>query len=123
MSGEPVEIVASFPLPPKQFYEHLTEEEILQLEPPEIPKESIKVFGFDQVKNTVFVFKCLNCDSQKLVIEDKDNLVFSDDLVSELKAKKMEIFDNFKRLFNEFETMQDPTKVKQAFRFIFMISS
>lgn len=50
--SEQVEIVASFPLPPKQFYEHLTVEEILQLEAPELPKESLKVFGFDQV--TIF---------------------------------------------------------------------
>ena len=49
-SSDKVEIVASFPLPPKQFYEHLTVEEILQLKAPEIPKESIKTFGIDQVQ-------------------------------------------------------------------------
>ena len=48
-STDKVEIVASFPLPPKQFYENLTEEEILHLKPPEIPKETIKTFGIDQV--------------------------------------------------------------------------
>ena len=48
-STEQVEIVTSFPLPPKQFYEHLNEEEILQLKPPEIPKGTIKIFGVDQV--------------------------------------------------------------------------
>lgn len=48
--SEQVEIVASFPLPPKVFYEHLTVEEILQLEAPEIPKESLKIFGYHQVR-------------------------------------------------------------------------
>ena len=52
-STEQVEIVASFPLPPKQFYEKLSEEEILQLEPPEIPKGTLKTFGFDQVTSNL----------------------------------------------------------------------
>ena len=47
--NENVEIVASFPLPPKQFYDHLTEEEILQMEPPPIDRENVVVFGFEQV--------------------------------------------------------------------------
>lgn len=51
MSSENVEIVASFPFPPKQFYEHLTEEEILKMEPPPIVKtDKLVIFGSEQVK-------------------------------------------------------------------------
>lgn len=52
--SEPVEIVASFPFPPKQFYENLTEEEILNMKPPPLPSketETLLIFGNEQVKN------------------------------------------------------------------------
>lgn len=49
--SESVEIVASFPFPPKQFYENLTEEEILQMAPPPLPtSETLLIFGNEQVK-------------------------------------------------------------------------
>lgn len=50
MSEANLEIVASFPLPPKQFYEHLTEEEILKMTPPPIESEKLVIFGLDQVQ-------------------------------------------------------------------------
>ena len=52
-STEQVEIVTSFPLPPKQFYDHLTEEEILNMKPPPLPSketETLLIFGNEQVK-------------------------------------------------------------------------
>ena len=51
--SELVEIVASFPFPPKQFYENLTEEEILNIKPPSLPSneiETLLIFGNEQVK-------------------------------------------------------------------------
>ena len=53
---------------------------------------------------------------EKLIIEDKENLKVSDDLMNELKVKKKEIFDKFKQLLNEIEIIQDPTKVKKNFK-------
>lgn len=56
--SEPVEIVASFPFPPKQFYENLTEEEILTTNPPSFPTtetEKLVIFGFDQVLHIVVI--------------------------------------------------------------------
>jgi hypothetical protein len=50
--SEAVEIVASFPLPPKQFYENLSEEEILNMSPPPLPSketETLVIFGNEQV--------------------------------------------------------------------------
>ena len=48
--SESIEIVTSFPLPPKVFYESLTEEEIILMEPPQFPSiEKLSVFGSDQV--------------------------------------------------------------------------
>lgn len=50
--SETVEIVASFPFPPKQFYENLTEEEILNIKPPSLPSkdtETLIIFGNEQV--------------------------------------------------------------------------
>jgi len=57
--SELVEIVASFPFPPKQFYENLTEEEILNIKPPSLPSneiETLLIFGNEQVK---FSLKCV----------------------------------------------------------------
>ena len=51
--SESVEIVASFPFPPKQFYENLTEEEILNMQPPPLPSKdtaTLVIFGNEQVR-------------------------------------------------------------------------
>lgn len=55
--SESVEIVASFPLPPKQFYENLTEDEIIKMDPPRINEEKgLSVFGSDHVQKTMKTF-------------------------------------------------------------------
>lgn len=41
--------------------------------------------------------------------------MISDDLMNELKVKKNEIFDKFKQLLNEIETVQDPSKVENEY--------
>ena len=51
--SEPLEIVASFPFPPKEFYDHLSEEEILNMRPPvfDVETEKLVIFGSDQVNS------------------------------------------------------------------------
>mgnify|MGYP006876347026 CR=1 FL=1 len=48
---ESLEIVSSFPHPPRQFYEHLSVEEIKKQAPPEI-KTELNLFGSTSVKKT-----------------------------------------------------------------------
>lgn len=49
---QPLNIVLSFPFPPKCFYEKLSEEEIVSMRPPEFPTESteIKIKLFDTIQ-------------------------------------------------------------------------
>ena len=47
MSDANVDIVSSFPLPPKQFYEHLSEAEILEMSPPLLPNSETESVVFN----------------------------------------------------------------------------
>ena len=57
MTSDNVEIVASFPFPPKKYYEHLSVEQIVSMKPPEPPNpktdDSITIFGNEQVIFTI----------------------------------------------------------------------
>lgn len=43
--------------------------------------------------------------------------MLTDDLIIELKNKKVEIFENFKNLLEGIENLQDSTKVNSHFSF------
>lgn len=51
MNAEKIDVVLSFPLPPKQFYEHLSVEEIKLAQPPSLPEntDTFSPFGLARV--------------------------------------------------------------------------